>query len=242
MDTSFWTNINPKIEIVPTTKKYYNQYLYKLVVHAPGGRSIEVKGSIAEHIENRKIWDRQINQFGWWGHNKKELELADTEFLHVIRDIKNNSTVKLKIRVEEPYIQFYTESVADLQSIASMDLIRFKKYSTSVHMPASKETEDLLNSGAIIKTKDLGYRYKIMLRDGKIPMETKNSILSYLNGLGPENVRVPRNLQQTLENNKHGYLWGCYFYANDLSNVTFLSLIAPELISNIHELVVRTNK
>ena len=188
MDTSFWTNINPKIEIVPTTKKYYNQYLYKLVVRAPGGRSIETNGSISDHIENRKVWDRQINQFGWWGRNNKELELADTEFLNIIRDIKNNSSIKLKVRIEEPY------------------------------------------------------RYKIMIRDGRIPLETKNSILNYLNGLGPEHVRIPRNLQQTLENNKHGYIWGCYFYANELSDITFLSLIAPELISNIHELVVLTNK
>ena len=242
MDTSFWTNINPKIEIVPTTKKYYNQYLYKLVVRAPGGRSIETNGSISDHIENRKVWDRQINQFGWWGRNNKELELADTEFLNIIRDIKNNSSIKLKVRIEEPYIQFYTKSAGDLQSIAALDLTGFKQYSVSVHMPESKSTEDLLNSGAIIKTKDSGYRYKIMIRDGRIPLETKNSILNYLNGLGPEHVRIPRNLQQTLENNKHGYIWGCYFYANELSDITFLSLIAPELISNINELVVLTNK
>ena len=110
MDISYWTQFKPKLTVEYTTKKYFNQYLYKLVVYAPCGRTIDSKRDIADHVENRKIWDRDINRFGHWGlRTAKDLDNTDIAFLEVLRTVKNCNPDRLKFRIEEPEIQIYAK-------------------------------------------------------------------------------------------------------------------------------------
>jgi hypothetical protein len=240
MDTLFWTQFNPEIVVAPTTKKFFNQYLYKLVLHAPGGRSILTK-DVEKDIENRKVWDRDINQFGWWGRNSKELENADVEFLETVKSIKN-SIVNIKIRVEEPSIQIYAESNLDLQNIVKHNETKFKQYAKSVFGPENEDSEAILNSGCIIRHTEIKYKYKITIRDGRYSQDIKQSILSYLNNMDADQLQITASAKRVLGTASHSFVWGCYFYTNDLGIVTFLRLIAPNLISNIHELVLAPAK
>ena len=40
----------------------------------------------------------------------------------------------------------------------------------------------------------------------------------------------------------HPHIWGVCFYTNDVDIVTFIRLIAPESILNIHKLVAMPDK
>ena len=239
MDTLYWTQFNPKIEIAHTTKKYFNQYLYKLVVYAPGGRTIDSK-DIANAIEHRKVWDKDMNHFGWWGRRTRDLEDADIEFLEHIRRLKQDCNIKKRIRVEEPWIQIYAESEDALVDIINQEPILFKKYVHGLAGPENKETAEILNSGAIIKKVDNGYRYKVIIRDGFYSREVREQLWNYFNAAG-ESVKITAGFGRALQS-PSGYMWSLYFYADDLSIITFINLISPGLITNIHELVIPPTK
>lgn len=234
MDTSFWTRFNPNITFDYVTKKYYNKYLYKLVVYAPGGRLIESK----EQDLNKPLQIR-IAAFNarttWWGYKRdRDIQSADTAFLNVLRNLKR-STLNIKMRVEEPHIQIYAESDKDLQDLVIDHFQMFRKYTETVVGPEDSAAVSVLNSGAIIRRTDNGYKYKVTLRDGNYGVSVKQNVINYLTSLGPEVAHLPKGLIKSLHS---GFLWNGYFYSNDLNVNSFLLLIAPGIISNTHELVV----
>ena len=95
----------------------------------------------------------------------------------------------------------------------------------------------MLNSGAIIRKTDIGYSHKVILRDGKYSPEIKRKILNYLETLGDETVRLPKSCYEMLAKST-SFVWNLYFYTNDPAITTFISLIEPRLVSNIHKIVV----
>ena len=125
----------------------------------------------------------------------------------------------------------------ELKDLVSDYLRPFLNNIESVAGPANDQAADILNTGAIIRKTNNGYTHKVILRDGRYGSDIKEAILSYLNGLNVEIVNVPKSCREMFCKSS-GFVWNCYFYTNDASVVTFLNLIHPGLVSNIHELVV----
>ena len=243
MDISSLIQYNPNIAIEHTTKKYFGKYLYKLVVYAPAGRLIDAKESIADAIIHRRHVAKHINQSGWWGrrHNK-DLENVDSEFLSVLRTIRTDRTLGIKMRVEEPNIQLYFETEADLTHLVDTYFnTKQQQYITSIAKPANDTAAEILNSGAIIRKTDNGYTHKVILRDGRYKVDIKETVLNYLYNLNIEIAGVPDSCR-VMFSKPTSYIWNCYFFTNDPSVTTFLNLISPGIVSNIHELVIVTNK
>jgi len=245
MDTSSWIQYNPKISITHTTKKFFGKYLYKLVVYCPAGRLIDTKPSqsIDSAYEHRKLILKNVNHGGWWGHRyNKDIDNADLGFLNLMRDIRHNRTLGVKLRVEEPRVQIYAETDEQLHDLVNNHFdIAHSIYVESVSGPEDAVAESILNSGAIIRKTDLGYKYKVILRDGKYDTQIKESLLNYLNNLGPEDVKLPKTGIEMLQKSS-SFIWNLYFLTNDPSVTTFLNLISPGIVSNIHELVVLEHK
>lgn len=245
MDTSSWIQYNPKISITHTTKKFFGKYLYKLVVYCPAGRLIDTKPSqsIETAYEHRRLMIRNINHGGWWGQRyNKDIENADMEFLNLIRGIRHNRILGLKLRVEEPRIQIYAETDQQLKDLVNNHFDKKHRiYVESISGPEDSVAEDILNSGAIIRKTDLGYKYKVILRDGKYNAQIKANLLNYLNNLGPDEVKLPKSGLDMLEKSS-SFIWNLYFFTNDPSVTTFLNLISPGIVSNMHELVVLEHK
>lgn len=237
MDTSFWIRCNPKITVEHTVKKFYGNFLYKIVVYCPAGRLIDGKGAMTALLEHRKNVYKHINQSGWWGHRQnRDLDHADLALLDTLRGIRKNSS-NIKLRVEEPRVQIYAATEDELVNLVLDHLQPFVKCIESVAGPSNEEAAEVLNSGAIIRKTDNGYRHKIILRDGRYTTEIKESILQYLNQLQLEQVGITTSCREMLTK-PNSYLWNCYLYTNDPSITTFLNLISPGIVSNIHELVV----
>jgi hypothetical protein len=208
------------------------------VVYAPAGRLLDAKGPLEEAFQHRLLVQRNIN-VGYWGYrNFKDAENADLEFLDDLREIRHDKSLGFLLRVEEPRVQIYAETEQQLQNLIST---HFKpehyKYVESFSGPADADAEELLNAGAIIRKKDVGYKYKVILRDGKYNHAIKSQLLQYLLNLGPEEIHLPKSAIDTLQS-KNSFVWNLYFYCNDLSVNTFITLISPGIILNHHELIV----
>jgi hypothetical protein len=237
MDTLFWTQSSPSITVEHTTKKYYNKYLYKIVIYCPAGRLIDSKGTMFVELEHRKSIYKHINHSGWWGHRQnQDLDHADTDLLEILRTIRKTST-GIKLRVEEPRIQIYAATEKELINLVSDRLKLFAKHIEAITGPANDESAAILDSGAIIRKTANGYSHKVILRDGRYGTDVKDAILQYLQNLNIENIGIPASCQKMFSKSS-SYVWNCYFYTNDPSVITFLNLIQPGIVSNCHELVV----
>jgi hypothetical protein len=243
VDTRFWIQCNPKTTVEHTTKKYFGQYLYKLVVYCPAGRLIDSKGTMTAALEHRCMISKNINHGGWWGRGlNKDLANADVEFLTMLREIRLDQGMGLKLRVEEPMIQIYAKSDADLQNLVNTHfLTNQRQYVRAVAGPKDAEAETVLNSGAIIRRENNGYRYKIILKDGRYSPAIKHSLLQYLENQGSDQVQLSKTAREMLSKST-SFVWNLYFYSNDINVTTFLNLISPGIVSNYHELVVLDNK
>jgi len=245
MDTSFWIQYNPNIQISHTTKKYFGRYLYKLVVYAPAGRLIDSKPSISmeDALEHRRTVTKNINYGGWWGNRfSRDIDNADVEFLKRLQNIRHDRNLGLKLRVEEPRIQIYADSIDKLEDLVNTHFdSNWNIFVESISGPKDSAAEAVLNSGAIIRKTDVGYRYKIILRDGRYSPETKMSLLNYLTNLEPGDIKLPAGGRSMLES-RNGFIWNMYLYTNDPSIVDFLALISPGIVSNCHELVISPDK
>lgn len=243
MDTLFWTQCNPnRIAFKPTTKKFFDKFLYKIVVYCPAGRLILSNNDISTEIVRRKELNKHINYGGHWGlRSSKDLDQADVPLLERLRNIKLASSPKVKFRVEEPRIQIYAETEEQLKQVVDQLDPAWKTSIEEVFGPASVDSENLLNSGAIIRKTDIGFKYKVLLKDGRYTTETKLQLKKYLENLGDDQIKVSKTGLDMLSR-PAGFIWNLYFYTNDLSILTFLNLIGPGIVSNFHELVVAADK
>jgi hypothetical protein len=239
MDTLFWTQCNPNIDIGHTTKKYFGQYLYKIVIYAPAGRLIDSKDQLDTGLERRKLMAKNVNYGGYWGMNRhRDLDRADTAFLEKLRNFRHDKSLNIKMRVEEPRIQIYSNDENDLRDLVNTHFSSSEKLLLeSFSGPESVYSKNLLDSGAIIRRTDIGYRYKIILKDGRYTPEVKNQLLTYFINVGDEQVKLSKTGWDMLSKST-GFIWNLYFYTNDLNVVTFISLISPGIVSNSHELVI----
>lgn len=235
MDTLYWKNKNNSIRVEETTKQFFGKYLYRIRLEVYGGRMIQENVDYATAIESRRQF-RQFNPGGYWGRPvTNNLDKIDIQLLTMIRKIKD-SNPNLKIRIEEPEIQFYTETEQELKLLVDQ-LGAYQHIVIAVSGPGSEVTQELLKTGVIIRKKEFGYRYKIILRDGRCDVTTKRQLLDYLEALGSSEAKVTPGVKNMLLSQYNGF-WNIWFYANDEKVTTFLELIHPGAVLNIHPVVV----
>jgi hypothetical protein len=212
-----------------------------MVVYCPVGRAIDDKNSVERAVEHRRIISKNVG--GWWGQRLSlGLENANIKMLNYMRVIRQQKLPGIKMRIEEPRIQFYAETEEQLLNIVQTYIDSGDhQHIESIAGPKDTESEVILNSGGIIRKRDIGYTHKVILKDGKYPQEVRTGLLNYLNNLGKETAKIPDGLLKML-GNQSGFIWSAYFYVNDPSIVTFVNLMYPTLVSNIHELVVAPTK
>lgn len=233
-----WTTDFPNIKFGTTTKQYFNQYCFKLVLFSPGGRSIYNKSvSIEKSLEIRQHISKSYNYGGSWraGGASRYLNLADADLLNYIKNKKTELKNIIKIRVEEPFVTIYADSEDLLYRFAQGMPAKSVEKAELVAGPDSQSAMELLKTGAILLTKPNFYQFKITLRDGRYSMETKTNLYSYLKQLGEE-VSLPDGPRSHLVRNSQ-WMYNVYFYCNDEKLVTVLNLIEPNIVRTINSLV-----
>ena len=229
MDSLYWANLNSNIKHETTKKQYYSRYLWrqvykiKKVCLASDKHVSDVSAYVKAKQEDAQRWaDRAFNT-----HRLQEWSEVDAELLDHVRTVMNNFKDTMKFRCEWNTMQIYAETEEDLKRVAAV--ISHDQDIVIINSPIAG-TEDALRNGVVYMNK-IDYKYKIILRDGNYDTQTKQSILNQL--LQRDDVKIPSNLYREL-GKKYPALWGAYFYTNDDSIVTILSLISPGLVGKIH--------
>ena len=235
MDTLFWKSLSPSIEVLSSTKQFYNEYYFRLDIYAPGCKSIRCD-NVSDDIERRRNWVRNYRRQGsWWNKQLAEyLQHADIGFLHSLKDLYYEYP-DVKIRTEEPKVSVYATDELVLQSVAkSMDQ-DYRNNLTSITGPANEEIKALLDKHIVLVKKPPKYRYRVWLREKQFDTEIRHQVLAYLDSLG-DLVRISDHSRDNLEK-PHNWIWGANFFTNDKHVATFLTLIHPDLIREVSELV-----
>ena len=236
MDLLYWKTRARQTEVLPTTKAFYKLFLYKMTVYAPGCRSI-VYGNVESHLRWREQNNiTMFNRGGSW-YNKKMIDYlkqANINHLKLLQKIRLESFNKnIKVRVEEPYVDIYTDSEQQLKEYAEQ--LENPNWVKSVHGPEDKQSASLLTDHKILRKRKPKFKYKITFKDKKFSTATKTAVWNYLNGLGNE-VKLPKSMEQQLTK-KHEWIWGCYFYTDDPGIVSMIQLINPDIVREVSELV-----
>jgi len=240
MDTLFWKNLSPNIEILSSSKQFYNQYYYRLNVYAPGCKSIKCE-NVALDIDKRKDWVRDYKRQGSW-YNKQlynHLKEADIGFLISLKDLYYEYP-EIKIRTEEPKISIYATDELMIQSVARSIDADYRDKIIDITGPENEEVKAILDKNVILVKKPPKYRYRIWFKEKQFTFDTRTQILAYLESLG-DLVRINNHTQESLSK-PHDWMWGGYFYSNDKHVATFITLINPDIIREVSELVCLDNK
>jgi hypothetical protein len=237
MDLLFWRKVNPVILCEATRKVSYSKYLYRVDILAPGCKLINTTDdpSVYEDKIQARLAAQKLNRQGWY-HARQQLIDADCDLLTELKRFIE-SWDHIKTRIEEPSIQFYAETEDELQGIARAINPKWHSRISRVTMPRNDEQAALLLEGKLLVSDRVQYKYKVNMRDGRYSPEVRAQIKSYLDGLGTDVVSYGKGTRDHLEA-RFDTMWGCFFYTNDSSILTFLSLIAPSIIGKIQEVVV----
>jgi hypothetical protein len=240
MDRAYWANINADIKFRDTTKQYFGKYLWRMALSVPGCKLLTrpEHWTFDDAYRMRKEYQQRIlpklSVHPWWPRPQARVEDFDVDLLHRLDDIQHEYSEQVRIRVEEPRMQFYAESEEVLKDIAQEITICYDVIK-DITGPASDTQADLLKTGVILTSKAQTYQYKIIVRDGMYPEDVKIQLLNYLDSLGSE-VEITAGCRKMLLK-PYPNVWGVYFYVRDEQLVTFINLICPGMVSNIHRLV-----
>lgn len=230
MATLDWTKFNHKIEIKSTKKKMYGRFYFSGQFLCPGGRILQsTHPTIEDAIQHRIEWNKSYNYGGSWRAAKERVNDISAEKLLDFKQTIDQYQGQIKVRIEEPYITFYTETEEKLEEVVN-SLPAWRKDLKTVCLTEPGHREMLEKNFVITKT-DIGYSHKVVLKDGNY--KNKASLHSYLEGLG-DVVKVSDGVYRNLEK-PYPFVWGIWFYTNDPGVVTMLNMIEPGCVSNIHE-------
>ena len=235
MDLSRWYNINPSIKIVETTKKFYSKYLYKIVYELPGV-------SLLPYTRNEEHFLYKIATYEsrrWGGYRPATAgHLLSTETavkLLLLYKVYSGSS-DLRFRTEGHNISIFSNNLDYLYEIATVNLSGCSGHITTVSMPLSQYSQDILEEDYIIVRTPTDYLYRVNLKNGWSSKTDIVNLANYLEVIKDE-VKVTQGFLEDLKK-QHKYLTGRYFYVRDPKLVDMLVLIAPLLILSIQKLKV----
>lgn len=245
MDTLFWKNLQSEsdgheISIFNASKIYYKQYFYKLELDAPGCRSIKC-ADISYDIETRRTHARAYNSGGsWWDVKiRRNLAKADLGWLYHLQGLISEYP-DVKIRIEDPKLSIYATDELMIQSFArAIDPDNWHNI-ISITGPKDLEIQKLLSNNAIIVKRKPEFSYRVFFKEKQYSHQTRYQIYNYLNELG-DIVKMTPHTKDSLTK-PHDWIWGCYFWTNDLGIAEFVRMINPDIIREVSELVFMDNK
>jgi len=239
MDTLSWTKLAPTIKVVDTKKKFFNNYLYKVVIDVPAGRLMLNKSNDPMHYQieelRQLIQNKTVYSTSWSAYSKQRqlhrLNRANADQLEYFKNIIEVYRDTVKSRVEEPKLSLYSADEATLLLIAK----KYKDDIIEVHRPLNNAAAEILNKGEIIVKRKIEYQYKVVFKEsGTFDADVREQVYNYLKNLG-DTVKLTKSCEINLKTRKYWFTQ-TYFYTNNPDILTFLNIIAPGYISGIFKL------
>jgi hypothetical protein len=233
MDTLFWTAFNPNIQLLETKKPMHGNCLYRLCIWANGSSLLRERDADLVELVKMRNQSRRYNPGGSW-RMPRQITSDDTELLQIVKQARDAISDSVKVRIEDPCVQFYSADPQPLQDLATQLAYRDNGHFYSWMRPANPTSHAVLLEGKVIRKRPPKFQYKVIIRDGKFSDQTRTGLKNWLGHQSADEVHAPRALMNMLSSN-HRFIWGGYIYINDLRNATFLGMIDPNLVAKIEE-------
>lgn len=223
MDSLLWTQFKNDIQIIPTTRKFYKKYLYKLAYSSIDGcHLIPIANNFTSLSKISTLQSRTQTQ-------------VDT--LRVIYHHYMNKDNKLRWRFEGKSFSIFSCEENILYNLAKNDLHDFKDKVVSITRPECLEDIDLLDSGKIIMRTATDYKFKVTIRNGFRQHKDKIMLGRYLEGIRSE-IKISDFLLKGLISG-YKYFGTSYFYVNDQKIVDMILLVSPSVVQKVEEVVIK---
>ncbi len=203
----------PSIQIKQTTKRFNNKYKYKIVLVAKAAGWF--RGCDFEKVTEGLRSQSDANTSQW------SIKLTADEQHYTLSLLTTfKKLTDYELRVESPFISFYTNTASNIEKIAKLDSERVKY----VCLPADG-TESMLDQGKII-VKNLDFEYKVTMG------RTRQNFSNFVQWCeGKDKIRMPKRAIADL--NKNNCWGGSHFYVKDEKTLTMVKMFVGGCIHSV---------
>lgn len=205
--------LSPSIQIKQTTKRFNNKYKYKIVLVSKAAGWF--RGGDFEKVTEGLLAQNKANTNPW------AIKLTATEQDYTLSLLTTfKKLTDYEIRIESPFISFYTNTATNIEKISKLDCDRVKY----VCLPANG-TESVLDQGKII-VKNLDYAYKVTIG------RTRQNFSNFVQWCeGKDKIRMPKRAKADLSKDR---CWGgSHFYVKDDKTLTMVKMFIGGCIHSI---------
>jgi hypothetical protein len=210
--------LHQSIQTKQTTKLFNNKYKYKVVLVSKSASWF--RGCKFDHVDKKCLAVEVAQTTDPWSIKLNPYEREYTIQLCALL----KKLVDYEIRVESPFISFYTNTKLDVESLAKLDSDRVKY----VSMPADG-TDTILDQGKVI-VKNIDFDYKVTMG------RTRQDFISFVKWCeGNDKIRMPKRAKADLSKNK---CWGgSHFYVKDEKTLTLVKMFVGGFVHSVEPVV-----
>ena len=199
-----------------TTKLFNNKYKYKIVLVCKSAGWF--RGCNFEYVDER-LSNQPIEKDPWVTKLTQDEILYTTKLCDTLKKLTD-----YEIRVENPFISFYTNTKTDVEKIAKID----SEYVKYVSLP-KVGTETVLDNHSVI-VKNLDFDYKVTMG------RTRQNFSEFVAWCeGKDKIRMPKRAKRDL---CKGACWGgSHFYVKDDKMLTMVKMFVGSYIHSVESVV-----
>ena len=207
----------PSIQTKQTTKLFNGKYKYKIVLVTKTASWF--RGANLEHVKAMTA----VQDMSTHAHWARSIATTEIEYAVKLTSAMQKMTDFI-VRIESPYINFYTNNKADIEKLAKVDSDSVKY----VSVPAPGSEANLEDKKIIVK--NLDYDYRVTMGRTK---QNYNNFLQWCSG--KDKVKLTkRALSQLSKEHSWG---GYYFYVKDEKSLTMVKMFLSSNIQNVERCV-----
>jgi len=214
-----------------TTKLFYDQYLYKLIVTNPIVSIFREKNlTFAREQLDKLQLEYELNSSLLFSSYLRTIKLSEAEFTAAKILLAEFSMHKnYKLRVESPKVAIYSNNKVWIDTLLGKPLAI-----TEFCEPNKSNIKLLVKNNIVINDKNFKYNYKITLKD-KVNEQFYNWLVT-----NPNKVKIG---DVCLESIKRGnYVRGFYFYLKGEQTLSIVNLMIGAEIARIDNIVYKAVK
>jgi hypothetical protein len=217
-------------KILTTTKLFYDKYPFKVRVEAGIWLSLYKwlykKQSNSQFVEGvKQSYQARYNTTR--GIPSDEI-IADTYDLMKFVYAEDK---KFKVRIEGSTVDLYTETAAGLiEVLGTLSML------TSVKIKTLWKPTTTIEKGIMLVKGTPKFLHKATVKaHAKLSIEEKEAVFKYFSNFPESEVKLTKAMTRALT--RTNYYADGYFYFNDLSIITFITLMSPSFVNKIFDLV-----
>lgn len=205
------------IQTKQTTKLFNNKYKYKIVLVSKAAGWF--RGCNFERVTEGLLLQSDPAADKWLIKLTPDEQLYTSWLKETLEKLSN-----YEIRVENPFISFYTNTTEDVEKLANLN----PDYVKYLCLPALG-TENILDQGTII-VKNLDFAYKVTMGRTR---QNFNEFIAWCDG--KDKIRMPKRAKADLSKSK---CWGgSHFYVKDEKTLTMVKMFVGGFIHSVESVV-----